>query len=308
MSVPGPARPHDPGPGTGGSAGPHAAAPGGRARRRRLWFGLLTVLGFAERGFFIPYRYAATLPPAGERPPYPAAEARLRARHDEFLKVLGWIGEFAVDLARIGDDPAPAPRWTQSWFPALDAALAYTLVRKLAPHRIVEVGAGHSTRFLARAVADGGLGTRITALDPAPRAALAGLDIELQRTTLQQAGLEPFAGLAAGDFLMIDSSHILMPGSDVDFLLGRVLPSLPAGVLVHVHDVFLPDDYPAQWAWRGYNEQLGILPLILEGGWETVFASRYVATRMAGALAASAAGALPRPPGALDSSLWLKTR
>ncbi len=308
MSVPGPARPCDPGPGAGDIAGPHAAAPGGRARRRRLWFGLLTVLGLAERGFFIPYRYAATLPPAGERPPYPAAEAHLRARQDEFLKVLGWIGEFAADLARIGDDPPPAPRWTQSWFPALDAALAYTLVRKLAPQRIVEVGAGHSTRFLARAVADGGLATRITAVDPAPRAALAGLDIELKRATLQQAGLEPFAGLAAGDFLMIDSSHILMPGSDVDFLLNRVLPSLPAGVLVHVHDVFLPDDYPAHWAWRGYNEQLGILPLILEGGWEAVFASRYVATRMAGALAASAAGALPRALGALDSSLWLKTR
>ena len=53
-----------------------------------------------------------------------------------------------------------------------------------------------------------------------------------------------------------------MPGTDVDFLLNRILPALPAGVLVHVHDVFLPDDYPADWEWRGYNEQLGVAALI----------------------------------------------
>ncbi len=106
--------------------------------------------------------------------------------------------------------------------------------------------------------------------------------------------------------LSIDSSHILMPGSDCDFLFGRVLPALPAGTLVHIHDVFLPDDYPADWDWRGYNEQLAVLQLILGSGWELLFACHYVATRMASDVARSVAGGLPLGAGAHESSLWLR--
>ena len=202
--------------------------------------------------------------------------------------------------------PAPAARWAQGWFPRLDAAVAYALVRREAPARIVEVGSGHSTRFLLRAIADGGLETRVTAIDPAPRASLETVEgLTLVRRTVQQAGLEPFRALRAGDMLLIDSSHVLMPGSDVDILLGHVVPALPAGVWLHVHDIFLPDDYPASWDWRGYNEQLAVLPLVLGGGWETVFASHYAATRMGDSVAASVAGHLPLWEGAFESGLWL---
>ena len=106
--------------------------------------------------------------------------------------------------------------------------------------------------------------------------------------------------------LFIDSSHVLMPGSDVDFLVNRILPRLPPGTLVHIHDIFLPDDYPASWAWRGYNEQLAIAPLLTGGAWRLLFASRYAATRLAVEVAASAVAALPSVPGAYDSSLWLE--
>jgi hypothetical protein len=277
-----------------------------RGRRRKFWFGLLTVLGLAERGFFIPHRYARTVPRAGRRAPYPAVESLMQAREPAFRDALGWLDEYADDLFRIGEDGGP--RWTQSWFPRLDAAIAYALVRRLAPRQVIEVGAGHSTRFLTRAVADGGLATRIVAVDPAPRASLTGHPVEWRRTTVQEAEPDVFAGLAPGDMLSIDSSHILMPGSDVDTLLGRVLPALPPGVMVHIHDIFLPDDYPAEWDWRGYNEQLGVLGLLLGGGWEIVFASHYVATRMADAVAGSPAGRLPLPAGAFESSLWLRAR
>ncbi len=93
--------------------------------------------------------------------------------------------------------------------------------------------------------------------------------------------------------LFVDSSHILMPGSDVDFLFGHVVPGLPAGVLLHVHDIFLPDDYPADWAWRGYNEQLGVLPLLLDPRWRPVFAGHYVATHMAEAVSQGPVGRTP---------------
>jgi hypothetical protein len=97
-----------------------------------------------------------------------------------------------------------------------------------------------------------------------------------------------------------------MPGSDVDFLLNRILPRLPAGALVHVHDIFLPDAYPEEWAWRGYNEQLGVAALLAGGAWRILFASRYAATRLAADVAASAIARLPAVPGAYDSSLWLE--
>jgi hypothetical protein len=277
----------------------------GRAWRRRAGFGLRTVLGFAPRGFFLPYRYAATLPGPGARKAYPAAEALLESCRDRFAQVLWDLEPFAADLRCIGEDPPPAPRWSQSWFPRLDAATAYAFVRSQKPERIVEVGSGHSTRFLARAVADGGFETRITAIDPVPRAQLDSLPITLRRQTLQSAGEAPFRDLRSGDFLMIDSSHVLMPGSDVDSVLGRILPALAEGVWVHIHDIFLPDDYPAEWNWRGYNEQLGVLALLLGGAWEVRFASRFVATRMAQDLERSIVAALPLPDGAFESSLWL---
>ncbi len=278
----------------------------GRARRRRTWFGLLTVLNLAKRGFFIPYRYAGRLPGPGTRAPYPAAEARLKYAESRFRALLADINGYRAALHAIGGDPPPAPRWTQDWFPRLDAAAAYTLVRRERPRRIVEIGSGHSTRFLARAVADEGLACRITAIDPAPRADLSRLDLELIRAAVPGAGDAAFQALEAGDFLMIDSSHILMPGSDADYLFGRILPALPPGVLVQVHDVFLPDDYPAEWDWRGYNEQLAVLQLILGSGWELIFASHYAATRMASEVDESGAGGLPLGPGAHEASLWLR--
>ncbi len=270
---------------------------------------LSTALGLSRRGFFIPYRYAGAVPAPGERPPYRSLEA-LFARHEAaFETVLEAIDRHAEPLLALGHAPPPAPRWDQDWFPGLDAAVAYALVRERAPRALVEVGSGHSTRFLARAMADGGLPDPIAAIDPAPRASLAGLEgVELIRATLQEAGLAPFEALRAGGLLFVDSSHILMPGSDVDFLLNRVLPQLGTGTLIHIHDIFLPDDYPVAWAWRGYNEQSAVAALLQGGGYAPLFSSHYVSTRMAARLEGHTARRLPLPPDAIESSLWLEKR
>jgi hypothetical protein len=213
--------------------------------------------------------------------------------------LLKLIESFSVELEAIGSDPPPAPRWNQDWFPRLDAAAAYAVVRSTRPGRIVEVGSGHSTRFLARAVRDGGLDTRITAIDPEPRASLAGLDIDWIRTSVQRVAA--FPALGPGDILFIDSSHQLKPGSDVDFLLNAVLPLLPAGVRVHFHDIFLPHDYPEDWAWRRYNEQPAVASLIRRGVLRVDFSSHaFTRKPLQGVLAR-----LPLLPGALESSLWL---
>lgn len=270
---------------------------------RRLRFGLLTVSGLARRGFFIPHRYAAAIAP--RQPTYAALEAVLAHHHDAMADTLATINSFDEALTAL-DGPPPRPRWSQDWFPRADGAAAYALVRSRRPARIVEVGSGHSTRFMAQAVLDEGCDCAITAIDPAPRAAIDALPVRAVRTTVQQAGDDAFASLAAGDVLFIDSSHVLMPGTDVDVLFNRVLPRLPAGVLVHVHDVFLPDDYPEAWAWRGYNEQLAVAALLHGGGYVPLWASHYAATRMADAVAKSVLGRLPLPAGAYETSLWLE--
>lgn len=272
----------------------------------RKFDGVLTALGMARRGFFIPCRGAAELPAPGSLPPYAALSTVMAARESAFAAHLAVIEGFAAALERLGGEPPPAPRWMQDWFPRLDAAAAYAMVRCHQPRRVVEVGSGHSTRFLARAVADAGCATRITAIDPAPRASLTGLDIEIIRDTVQNAGEAPFSGLAANDLLLIDSSHVLMPGTDVDHLANRVLPELPVGVGVHFHDIFLPHDYPAEWGWRGYNEQLAVAALITSGGYAVEFASAYLVARRPEWLSRGVLGRLPLVAGARESSLWLR--
>ncbi len=265
------------------------------------------MLGLRPRGYFIPHRFADIAPSPGGWPACAAMEVLFEASIGEFGDWLGALDSYGNELTAIGEAPAPAPRWRQDWFPRLDGAMAYTMARRLAPRRIVEIGSGHSTRFYARAVADGGLETVIWAIDPAPRSTLDGLEaVTLDRRTIQDAGLGQFAEFAAGDFLSIDSSHILMPGSDVDLLLNHVLPMLPTGAIVHIHDIFLPDGYPESWAWRGYNEQLGVAAMLNGGAWRPLFASHYAVTRMADRICDSVVAGLPLVAGAHESSLWLK--
>jgi predicted O-methyltransferase YrrM len=265
-----------------------------------LALGLPTVLGLTPRGWFIPHRYAPLLPPPGAQPPYPAIEALFESHAAAFEAVIDLVDGHAAALE------AKRSLLDQSWFPSLDAAVAYALVRDRKPQHVVEVGSGHSTRVLAKAL--GGLG-EILAIDPAPRADIAGLPgVQVVLSTVQAAAPELFDGLGPGDVLFIDSSHILMPGSDVDLLLNRVLPRLPAGVLVHIHDIFLPFDYPPIWGWRAYNEQQGVLPLLTTGAYMPVFSSVWAGRRLSDRLARSVVARLPSPSEAMSTSLWLEKR
>ena len=271
-----------------------------RGRWRRLALGLPTVLSLKPRGWFIPHRYAPLLPPPGTQPPYTAIENLFARNNAAFEAVMDLIEGQAAAIFSMRS------LLDQAWFPALDGAVTYALMRDRKPQHVIEVGSGHSTRMLAKAL--GGMG-EILAIDPAPRADIAGLPgVQVVPSTVQAAAPELFDRLAPGDVLFLDSSHILMPGSDVDLLLNRVLPRLPPGVLVHIHDIFLPFDYPPVWGWRAYNEQLGVVPLLTSGAFKPLFSSVWAERRMAGRLAASVVSRLPRPPDALPASLWLEKR
>src|ERR671918_1649746 len=169
------------------------------SRGRRLGMGLATLLGLRPRGFFIPHRHADRVVRDG----YPSLEAPFAARAGAFLDLLAEIDGWVPNLLAMRG-PAPAPRLDQDWFPALDAAAAYAIVRRTKPQRIVEVGSGHSTRFLARAIADGQLATSLTCIDPAPRAPLRGLAVDWLPVLLHDAPEARFVALQAGDILFID--------------------------------------------------------------------------------------------------------
>lgn len=239
---------------------------------------------------------------------YPALEPLFAAGRP---RIEAWLARAEAHASRLAelDGPPPEPRLDQDWFPRLDAAMLYAVVRDTIPARVVEVGSGHSTRFIVRALRDAGAPTAgVTCVDPDPRARLAGLPVRHLAGLVQDVDPALFAELGAGDILFIDSSHVLVPGGDVDLLLNDVLPRLPAGVLVHLHDIFLPDPYPEAWAWRGYGEQVAAGCLLQGGAWEVLFASRYLATRLRERLAASPLATLPLLPGTHESSLWLVKR
>lgn len=296
--------PKVPGPKVPGSESSRTSA---RAAWRRLALGLPTVLGLRRGGYFIPYRYLAGAPDEDRREISWIADLFRRAEAD-FSELLDLADRYSEDLIGFRGAVPPLPRWEQGWFPRLDGVAAYCLTRGRAPRRIVEIGSGHSTRFFAAGLAARGDGEgTIIAIDPAPRADIATIpSVDLRRGLLQDMDTTLFEALEPGDFLAIDSSHIAMPGSDVDMLVSRILPRLKSGILVQIHDIFLPDPYPRDWGWRGYNEQTSVAALLAGGGWRPVWSSRYVATRMRAQVEGSAVGRLPLFDNAWESALWLE--
>lgn len=255
-----------------------------------------TISGAAKEGFFIPYRHAASVAAPG---PYEAVEALFAAAEPAFREVLAEIDALSQELEAL-DGPPPRPRWGQDWFPRADGAAAFALVRSRKPGRIIEVGSGHSTRFMAEA-AQGG--ADITCIDPQPRAALLDLPVSWRGELLSDAHIALFSALEPGDVAFFDSSHVLTPGTDVDMILNRIIPALKPGVLIHMHDILLPDPYPAAWEWRGYGEQNGFAPWLLSGGVEPLFSSHYAVTRM-GAAKSGVLSRLPLSEGAFETSFW----
>jgi hypothetical protein len=147
-------------------------------------------------------------------------------------------------------------------FPVLDAEVLFCLLRHFKPQRMIEVGAGFSSLITAQVNRDF-LHNKLhfSCIEPYPRQFLIdGVDgiSELVVHKVWDVPLSYFNTLEDGDILFIDSSHVSKVGSDVNYLFFEVLPRLNKGVLVHIHDIFLPDEYPKTWVigeGRHWNEQ-----------------------------------------------------
>ena len=276
---------------------------------KRLAYGLLTVLRIKDMGFFIPHRYASQLDRRNDTAPW-IYKWFSEKKTETFLSTLKLVSGFEQELRKIDCHSVGKnqPRWYQDWFPGLDAAVAYSLVRSRKPRNILEIGSGHSTRFLLRAIKDGNLDTLLTCVDPAPRASFFSEKINFLRQPIQSVNHEQLPKLNPGDLLVIDSSHVAVSGSDVDIIVNQILPYLPEGVLVHFHDIFLPDQYPPGWEWREYNEQLVVSSLLLGGRFEPVFSSYFVRRYLKQSIEKHNLFWIPLMPKAFETSLWIETK
>ena len=258
-----------------------------RRRARRLRASLNRRIAGAAPTAGLGHYLVLDYPPAASL----ARTTRLRGRlHDliaggepAYRAALHELAALEADLARIPRRSADerSPSWLNEFVPGLDSASIYGFLRSRAPATYLEVGSGESTRFARRAIGDGGLATRIVSIDPRPRRGVDALCDKVVREPLELADRSLFASLTAGDVIFVDGSHRVFTGSDATVFVLDILPALAPGVLVGIHDVYLPDDYPAEIAGRHYSEQYLLGALLLgEPDWlRIVLAADYVGRR-----------------------------
>jgi hypothetical protein len=215
-----------------------------------------------------------------------AGEARLTAviekNRGEYERMLRSFAPFRGAIERIPQIAAAGsaePNWDNGYFLALDAAALYGVIATARPRRLFEIGSGNSTRFARRAIRDQGLPTSLLSIDPSPQADIDEICDVVVRQPLEEVDVALFDQLEAGDILFFDGSHYPFMNSDVVVLWVEILPRLKPGVLVHVHDVFLPYDYPPDWVERFYSEQylLAVALLAPRAALDVVLPNQFIA-------------------------------
>lgn len=201
-----------------------------------------------------------------------------------------------------------------------DGACLYSMLRHLKPKKIIEVGSGFSSAACLDtydSMPDNDI--EFTFIDPYPErleSLLTDIDkknpkISIISMMVQDIQLSRFNSLQAGDVLFIDSSHVAKSQSDVNFLLFEVLPSLNAGVYIHIHDIFFPFEYPHKWiyAGRAWNE-VYLLRAFLQynSSFEIVFFNSYLESTHNSLVEQKMPLCLKKPRNELTipGSIWLK--
>jgi hypothetical protein len=177
---------------------------------------------------------------------------------------------------------------------------------------MVEIGSGQSTLIALKALkvnAEEGYECEFTAVEPYPSQFL--LDISDSFFTLLKSKVQdvPVTRFSDVDLLFIDSSHVSKFGSDVNYEILEILPSLKVGAYVHWHDIVIPCDYPLFWLKRGYfwtESYLLETFLSFNSSFEIQWASKYMQTRRLSELAEIFNFVDINDPTEQNSSFWIK--
>jgi len=216
----------------------------------------------------VDYLYRSIVRYGAGRPAHPQLAAQIDAGRGRYEAVIDALGALQADFAEIplgGAYEDAEPFWLNAWFPPLDAMVLTHILRSANPARFIEVGSGVSTKFARRAVSRYGLRTKLISIDPQPRNEIDRLCDQVLRKPLEACDPAMFEALGPGDIFFLDSSHRSFQGSDVTVFFLDILPRLKPGVIVQIHDIYLPDDYISGHVRRMWNEQYLLAAALLYG-------------------------------------------
>jgi len=226
-------------------------------------------------GLFVPLDHAAVVQSRSSDYHYPLVEKRIledESSIDSWLEACASFidpAEFAEIKHERSDDRTPY--WGNGYFAGADTPVLVGMLRGFNPRRYVEIGSGNSTKFARWAIDKWGLQTKVTCIDPAPRASVRAIADEFIEESLLDVENGMFESLQRDDILFHDGSHLVFNGADTTKLFLEILPLIKPGVVVHIHDVCLPWEYVSSFDNRGYNEQYLLAALLLFGaGWEVL--------------------------------------
>lgn len=155
------------------------------------------------------------------------------------------------------------PAWNNGFLPGLDIIGIYTLISEYKPSKYIEIGSGNSTKVAYKAKSENSPDTEIVSIDPMPRAEIDSLADRVIREPFENIDFNVLGKLNKNDILFVDNSHRILPNSDSMVFFLEILPKLNNGVIVHLHDIYLPYDYPQFMCDRFYSEQYGLAIFLL---------------------------------------------
>jgi hypothetical protein len=249
---------------------------------------------------------------------YVPAPARLGTsvdlREDDQLALLtSWEGRFAPLVASLRDDPqinteaVGRPYLHNRFYPTPDAEVYAAMIADRKPRRIIEIGAGFSTRIARQTISHVGSDTELVVIDPQPRADISHFADTVLLKRFEDVDRQTL-GLDERTLLFVDSSHVVSTGGDVTDLFCRVIPELPPGVLIHVHDIFLPYDYPPAYVRRLYTEQYVLWALLARGSMFHVrFATHFMSRNHTAAMQAVFGPIVGVDQLYFGASFWMET-
>lgn len=179
------------------------------------------------------------------------------------------------NMSELGSADTDEPSWNNGYLPGLDIISLYGIISKHNPANYVEIGSGNSTKVARQAITNNNLQTKIHSIDPYPRTEIDTLSDVCERTTIDKADLSVFDNLGENDIVYVDNSHVCFPNSDVTVFFLDILPRLKPGVIVHVHDIYIPYDYPDFMIERYYSEQYLLATYLLNASNYEVLCPNY---------------------------------
>ena len=187
-----------------------------------------------------------------------------RTDYKEFINESLKFKDAIHKIKKAGKNPDPLnPEWNNGHLPGLDIIGIYSMLSLKNPGKYIEVGSGNSTKVAYKAKTDNNLRTQIISIDPNPRAEIDHLADKIVRLPFEQTGYNEIFELKENDILFIDNSHRVLPNSDAMVFFLEILPKLKKGVIVHIHDIYLPYDYPQFMCDRAYSEQYALALFVL---------------------------------------------